>query len=124
VVSLLALATSDLGSAAASRPAARSKPDLVMKWLSVPAVVDTRGGTLTVGDMVRNVGSRRARPSVIQYYLSLDPIRSRRDVPLSGQRAVKALRAGRASRGAVNVVLHAQPRAGEYASWLAPMPAG
>jgi Polysaccharide lyase/CARDB len=111
-VLLLALAV--LGPATARGLSLGSKPDLVVRSLSVPAVTDTRAGALKLTDVVRNVGSRNAGSSVIRYYLSRDRARGGRDIRVSGSRRVKPLEPGRSSRGSVRVTWRGGVRNGHY----------
>jgi hypothetical protein len=112
-VLLSALTALGPASARGLSPAA-SKPDLVVRSLSVPAVADTRAGAFRVTDVVRNVGSRGASSSVIRYYLSRDRVRGGRDIRASGARRVKPLQPGRSSRGSVRIAWRGGVHNGSY----------
>lgn len=105
---LLSIAASDASAAPAKRP------DLVVAKVSNPPILLVRGGAFRASDVTRNRGSQRARKTRTAYYLSKDRKRSKGDVRLKARRSVKALRAGKRSRGKRRVVVPRSTRAGRY----------
>jgi PKD repeat protein len=86
-----------------------AKPDLVVRSITVAPTTVAAGGTVTVTDTTADSGRKRSRASSTGYALV-----GRRGKARLGERAVPALSAGQASRGAVALVLPAGMRDGAY----------
>jgi tetratricopeptide (TPR) repeat protein len=94
-----------LGAVVLATPAEAAKPNLKATRVSAPPKTVAEYGRFEVSDTVMNAGRRRAGASVVRYYLSTDPARSRRereesrtnprtaisDILLEGARPVPAL---------------------------------
>ena len=93
--------------------AAKPAPDLTVVALSHRTVV-AAGGTLSVADVVRNTGRRKASRTRVSYRLSLDKRLDSRDPRLTGTRAVKGLRPRKRSRGRVTLTVPATLAPGVY----------
>ena len=77
------------------------RPDLVMTAVGNPPPAVALGGSFPVTDTVQNESLYPAGASRVQYYLSLDAIKSPTDKLLSGARAVPILAPGATSSGAI-----------------------
>jgi tetratricopeptide (TPR) repeat protein len=98
-------AVAALAAVALAAPAEAAKPNLKGTRVSAPPKTVAEYGEFKVWDTVMNAGKRRAGASVVRYYLSTDPTRSRRereesrtnprttisDILLEGVRPVPAL---------------------------------
>jgi parallel beta-helix repeat protein len=90
------------------------RPDLVMTALGNPPAAVVPGGNFPVTDTVRNDSLYPAAASRVQYYLSLDTIKSTTDKLVIGARAVASLAAGAISPGGITVVVPTNTPAGTY----------
>ena len=79
-------------------------PDLVERMKSPPMEVSS-GSRFNVVDSTSNQGTGPAGPSTTRYYFSIDVVKDRSDVLLTGSRAVPALAAGTASSATTSVTV-------------------
>lgn len=98
----------------AGTAAAKPRPDLVLGQAPAVPKAAYPGTHVKVKDVVKNEGRRKAKRSVVRYYLSLDKKRGRGDVRLEGSRRVKALKAQKRSRGRTRVLIPAEFALGRY----------
>jgi subtilase family serine protease len=99
----------ELNEANNTRPATlKSGPDLVVATLTVPSRAAS-GGTLSVGDTIRNDGSGTAAGSVTAFYVSANFLLDGGDIRLAQTRAVPALNDGASSSGTTVVTLPELP---------------
>ncbi len=90
-----------------------ARPDLVVKRISVTSSSVVPGGTLTISDLTKNVGSARAKPSRTAYLLSV-AAHLGKGATLLAQRKVAALQPHRSSKGSLLVTVGPQVKAGTY----------
>jgi parallel beta-helix repeat protein len=90
------------------------RPDLATTEAGSPPLAVALGGSFSMTDTVRNQSIYPAGVSRVQYYLSLDAIKSPTDKLLSGSRAVVSLAPGGTSSGVTTVVVPANTPAGTY----------
>ena len=88
--------------------------DLVMDDAGAPPAQVAPGQSFVVTDSQRNAGGEEAAASVTAYYLSLDAIKSRRDILLTGSRAVPALPGGAVSTGSSTITVPPTVPVGSY----------
>ncbi|MFY9558608.1 MAG: CARDB domain-containing protein [Terriglobales bacterium] len=88
-------------------------PDLTETSVSNPPATVLDGGSFSVTDTVRNIGSGAAAASTTRYYLSTTPSKGGAH-RLTGSRAVPSLASGATSSGTVTVTVSAGTAAGTY----------
>jgi subtilisin family serine protease len=88
--------------------------DLVMDDAGAPPAQVAPGQSFAVTDTQRNAGGAEAAASVTAYYLSLDAVMSRRDILLTGGRAVPALPGGAVSTGSSTLTVPSTVALGPY----------
>jgi trimeric autotransporter adhesin len=88
--------------------------DLVESAVSNPPSSVRPGESFSVTDTATNQGGATAVASVTSYYLSLDAVKSARDIVLTGTRAVPTLDAGAVSTGTATVKLATSAPLGTY----------
>jgi CARDB len=93
---------------------ALSLPDLVETLVSSPPSTAVVGGSFSVKDTAKNLGSVSAGASTTRYYFSLDKLKSSGDKLLSGQRGVPILAPGQSSSATVSATIPSGTAAGTY----------
>ena len=79
-------------------------PDLIERLKSPPAEVST-GSSFNIVDSASNQGTATAGPSTTRYYFSVDVVKDRSDVLLTGSRAIPTLAPATASSGTATVTV-------------------
>ncbi len=90
-----------------------SGPDLIATAVSNPPTTITPGGTFSVTDTAKNIGTVTAAASTTRYYLSTTTAKSGGHL-LTGSRAVPSLAPSATSSGTVTVTVSAGTAAGTY----------
>jgi hypothetical protein len=88
-------------------------PDLIVTTVTFTPVIIVRGNIVSVAGSTKNKGKGVAGPSVTNYYLSIDNIKSKKDILLTSY-SVQALNAAASSPGTTSVTIPANPRPGSY----------
>jgi subtilisin family serine protease len=86
-------------------------PDLVVSSLTTVSAA-AAGSTITVTDVVTNLGGETAAPSVTRYYLSVNGVVNANARLLDGSRTIPALAAGAASSGSAQLTIPANMSSG------------
>lgn len=111
IIIILILLLFDTSSAAFS---AETLPDLSVQSISgLPAsVLYVR--TFTITDSIANNGNKLSKAFTVRYYLSLDTIKSKKDILLSGKRQVKSLDYNITSSDVVNLTVPKKTPSNQY----------
>lgn len=88
--------------------------DLAETAVGNPPATAALGGNFSVTDTVFNQGTVSAGASATRYYLSLDTLRNKGDLLLTGGRSVPALKPGVTSTGSASVTLPTATLSGNY----------
>jgi hypothetical protein len=107
------LASVALAGGAGTAEGAQPRADLVVKTVSNPPIILTRGAAFTARDVTRNRGAAPAKGTRTGYYLSKDRRRGKGDIRLK-TRAVKALKTGRKASGKRRLRIPVKAAGGRY----------
>ena len=93
--------------------AAKKRADLALGSVSKPPASGAPGSSFRATDITKNRGRAAARASKTRFYLSLNSKKDAADLPL-GQRRVKRLRKGKASKGTLTLHVPSAAATGAY----------